>query len=232
MAIVTRQQFIEELMVRSDAAGDLDGDVVHKLLDIALRAYSQRLPKVKWSVSNAVVAGQVLYDFPDGALNVVRVRDSNTREQVSYNVEDQGNGRKIRLGNRQRRSYTDLLEQDFYSDPLSQESQGVVGSCSAFDVEYVTLQTVETINETGLEAVAFYVEYLALNKESLKAAKEATLESSQIPSSLTDASPDGASTTVSFTTKSDVSKNLERLATAKLKQYEDKIVDMPYGTRG
>lgn len=230
MSSLTKDEFLLELKARSVMLANFTDDQLGSLVDIALRAYSGRLPKVKISVDNAVVSGQELYDYPSGALKVTKIRDSDSYSEVLFSTEDQSNGSKIRLGSILQRSYEDLLQKEFYSNPLSQESVVSV-SYSAFDIEYVVLQTVPGVSDRGLEAVSFYVEYLALNQRAAQAAENAHTDITEVPANLVDRSSDGASTTVSFITKSDVSKRFAELATIALNKFTE-MTQATYGTRG
>ena len=182
---------------------------------------------------NAVVAGQELYDFPEDAMKVIKVRDADSGREILFAVEDQGEGRKLKLGSVLSRSVDALLAKDYYVSPLSAGSGAEsVSGYSAFDVEYVALQTVETVSDGGLEAVALYVEYLALNRKAEEALSDALTEAAEVPASITDRSSDGASTTVSFDTKSKVAKGFSDLAALKLAAFNGEAGGGAYGTRG
>jgi len=196
MSGVTKAEYIVELKVRSGLLSGFSDGVLGTFIDIGLRAYSLTLPELQVSPDNAVVSGKELYDYPTGALRIIKLRSSSTGNQISFAIENQGNGEKIKPGNVVMSSYAGLLEQEYYTDPLStQQGSGTVETYTAFDIEYAMLHTMETIKDTGLEALAHYIEYLALQNKASAAAENAESGESQTPISITDRSPDGASTT-------------------------------------
>lgn len=232
MSSMTKLQFAEELRVRSNVLAQTDYGDLDILIDVALRAYSKRLPEVRVSIDNAVVEGQTLYDYPTGALSIVKVRSSETGKEVLFVVENQGSGDKIKIGNIMSRSYQGLMQQDHYANPLLQESYDL-GSYSAFDIEYVMLQDMASIVETGLEALAHHIRYSAWQRREEDAAVQMNPASGdQIAVSLTDASADGSSTTVSFATGKDISKRFSEMASAELEKFNKLTEQAPYGTRG
>lgn len=242
MSSLTKAQFTTELKARSKAVYNMADADIETFIDVALRAYSNRLPKLMWDVDNSVVVDQALYDFPTGALKVVALRTSDYRQPISFTVEDQGSGNKIRPGNLQEGSLDKYIESVYYVAPGNSGGntvnlitlntyQSTLGYDS-FDINYVKLQTMSDISDRGLEALSLYVEYLAYNFKASEAAEVAAAsDSSQEASSITDTDPTGATTTVSFTTKESASKMYSDLATAKLEAFNAKLAPSPYGRR-
>ena len=231
MSSLTRTQYLATLKLRSGILNSLSDAVLSEFLDAALRIYSGRLPKVKWSVDNTVVVDQELYDFPVDAVRIISVRVADTEQRVLWTTEDQGNGNKIKLGSVERKSYERLLKGVFYSDPLNfSVSEGQVGY-EAFDVEYVALQTVATISDAALEILPLYIEYLGLNLKIDGAALAMAEGDSDTPNSITDTNADGSATTVSFDSPSKIVSSLEKRASEKLAQFNE-MTQICWGTRG
>ncbi len=244
MSSLTKVQYREELKVRSSVVASMEDADIDTFIDAALRVYSGRLPKVKWSIDNTVVAGQEIYDFPSNALRIVSVRTTDNREPVHFAIEDRGSGNQIRLGSIQKHSFEGLLQQSYYSDPLNFQSDSLVvvstetivsGEAigySAFDVEYAELQTIPTVAEEALETLAFYVDYLALNKKAEESAEDMSERSDKSVSSITDSDSTGVSVTTTFDSQSVVTKRLEERAAEKLKKFEEETKQVHYGIRG
>ncbi len=228
MSSYTKTQFRDELKIRSDAVKSMNNSDIEIFIDIALRAYSGRLPEVRVDADNDVIDGQELYDYPTNALQIVQVIDADGRNEILFTTEDQGNGDKIRLGNIFRRSYDALLQASYYSDPLTQETVTSESSYSSFDIEYVMLQDMSSIKDTGLEALVYYVEYLTLNKK----ADEAASQSTGTPKSITDADATGASTTIAYGVRTDLVKRYSDLAQNAYDKFLNAVQNIPYGTRG
>lgn len=227
MSSLTKAEYITELKVRSSVLSGLADSTLGTFIDIALRAYSSSLPELEVSPDNAVVSGQELYDYPTGALRIIKLRSSTTGSQISFAIENQGEGEKIKPGNVVMNSYEELLEQGYYTDPLStQQGSGVQETYTAFDIEFAMLHTMATIKDTGLEALAFYVDFLSYRKQADEAEAEAALES---PESITDRSSDGASTSIKFTNSA---KSYRALSAKSLAAYTACVKPIPYGTRG
>lgn len=232
MSSYTKTQFRDELKIRSDAVKSIDNSDIETFIDIALRAYSGRLPEVRVSPDNNVVDGQELYDYPTNALQIVQVIDADGRNEILFTTEDQGNGDKIRLGNILRRSYDDLLQASYYSNPLMQEAVTSESSYSSFDIEYVMLQDMSSIKDTGLEALVYYVEYLTLNKKADESASQSEEEITSTPKSITDSDATGATTTIAYGVRTDLVKRYSDLAQRAYDKFLDAVQNIPYGTRG
>lgn len=242
MSSLTKDQFIEEMRVRSRVMFSMDEADADTFVDIALRAYSDKFPKLLWDVDNAVVSGQSLYDYPIGAMRIIGLRTSGALNPVRFTIEDQGSGNKIRPGSIEQGSLDGLLTQDYYVDPTNSggSASGLISLSTledvmgydAFDIEYVKLQTMAEISDNGLDALALYMEYLAYGLKASEAAEATLSESGEAASSISDSDSSGASTTVSLTTKESASKNFEGLAEKKLAAFHRMVAKVPYGRRG
>ena len=243
MSSLSRTQYLAHLKVRSGLLNSLEDDTLSAFLDAALRYYSDRLPEVAWDMDTAVVAGQVLYDYPDDAVRIISVRIHGTEQKVLWTTEDQGSGNKVKIGAVVKRSYEHLLTPTYYRDPLnfSTNDRASVSlntivhdnevAYEAFDVEYAKLQTIATISDGALEILPFYVEYLALNLKADDAALAAAEGSSDTPSSISDTNADGSAVSFSFDSPTKVISTLEKRASEKLAQF-DQETQVRWGTRG
>ena len=231
MSSLTIEEFKTELKIRSDIIFNMDDDDLTAIINMALRRFSGDFPKLMWDIGNAVVDGQELYDYPDDAVKITKVRDSSSKQQIDYTIEDQGSGDQIRLGSISGNSFDDLMDQNFYYDPLVNEVSALITGYSNFDVEYALLQTIETINDRSIEALSFYVEYLAYGIEANKASQEASEEATNTPESLTDSDADGATTTVKYTTKTKLAMSYRVSASDMLKEYKALVINVPFGGR-
>ncbi|MHC4395617.1 MAG: hypothetical protein ACYS1A_08170 [Planctomycetota bacterium] len=229
MSSLTKVQFRDEIKTRSNAISGLENNNIETFIDMALREYSRRLPEVRVSADNEVVSGQEFYDYPTDAESISDCRDSETLKPIRFTTENQGTGEKIRLGNILTRSYYDLIATDYYADPISFKSAPAISSYSTFDIEYVILQTMATIKNTGIEALAFYVEFLAYRKQAADCEME---DGERIIESLTDRDTTGATTEVSFAARGKIAENYRTLAQGALDKFDDAIRFIPYGTRG
>lgn len=343
MSSLSKSQFITELKLGNALLASLSDAVVGSYIDKALRIYSDKLPKIMLSADNAVVDDQELYDYPVNALKILKLRDSSSKKEIAFTIENQdtekaptlvdgnwtlgtgwtspiaggvlqksadGTGtatplaatnivagsrykvqitisalsvgsasytlgditgstlsaattytdyitasttgkliitptntsrftissisikstaNQIRPGNIIYKSTDSLIEADYYSDPLASNSVDMSTGYDYFDIEYTLLQAIETMNESGLEAIGYYVDYLALTAK----ASEAVMNQidSDNPVSLTDADSGGASTTVNFGNKADSAKTYLQLAEMKLQAFNE-ATSMAYGTRG
>lgn len=229
MSSLTKAEYITELKVRSSVLSEFTDSALDTFIDIGLRAYSLSLPELRVSPDNAVVSGQELYDYPAGALRIIKLRASSTGKQISFAIENQGNGEKIKPGNVVMSSYASLLSQEYYRNPLStQQGSGAQETYTAFDVEFAMLHSMETIKDTGLEALTHYVEYLALNNKATEVTQEQESGEAQ-PVTITDRASDGTSTTVSF---GNSAKRYLEMANTSLEKFNALTKRIPYGTRG
>jgi len=221
MSSLTKAQFRDRLKNRSVIINSLSNAIIEEFIDQALEAYSDKLPEVRWSIDNAIVVGQVLYAYPASALKITKLRDSDTLAEILFQTEDQDGTNKIRPGNFLRRSYHNLLQREYYVDPLSTETIESTGSgYESFDIEYVMLQTMTTVKDTGLATLALYIEYLAFGYKASDAENYAD--------SITDADSSGASTTIS---QGNLKEFYADQAQSKLDAF-NASVRKPYGTRG
>lgn len=217
------------MKITSSIIANFDNTTIETFIDIALEAYSSKLPEVQWDIDNDVVDGQDLYDYPANALSISKLRVSDTLESVRFVTEDQGSGDKIRPGIVFTRSYYELETNDYYLDPTSYKTPASVPSYSSFDIEYVMLQTMSTIKDTALEALSFHVEYLAYRDKIA-----GVLDSSQGNEgvqSLSETDTSGASTEVTFVSIAKIADNYRSLMDKALDNFND-LTTIPYGTRG
>lgn len=235
MSSLTKEQFREEEKGRSSIittiATEKGDSHVDGWIDIALRKYSDRCPKILVSADNAIT-DEGLYNIPANALEVKQVRDSSSHLSISFYVEDDGTGNKIRLGNIQKKSTDYLNEDSYYQDPLVSASPSGV-DFSNFDIIYSKLQTMSSIGEMGLEALHHYLEYLSYSFKASGSAVNADVnsESGQVPISTTDSDSSGSSTTVAYDSQKNVSQNYQKLAQDAMNNFMA-ITSVPYGTRG
>lgn len=221
MASLTKAEFRDRLKNMSVIINSLDNSIIEGFIDQALEAYSDRLPEVRWDVDHEVVDDQDLYDYPDNALRITKLRDSESLAEILFATEDQDGTDKIRPGNYLSRSYHELVQAAYYVDPLSQESAEATGTgYTSFDIEYVMLHTMATIKDTGLAALALYVESLAYGYKVSDAENYAA--------TITDQDPSGASTTIN---QGSLAKYYADQATAKLEAF-NAATRRAYGTRG
>jgi len=242
MSSLTKDEYIDELQLRSSILAGMDDITMSIFVDGALRAYSSKLPKVKWDINNTVVADQELYDFPSSAIRIISVRTTSGRYPIGFAIEDQGSGNQIRIGNIESHSYEGLLKADFYLDPLNYAAvetavsvdtivTGDVGY-DAFDTEYVALQTIPEISDSGLETIALYIEYLGLNSKADEIVLAMADDSGDIPAAITDSDSSGASTSIQFDSQSKKVEQLRKMAKEKLDEFNDEISHIPFGMRG
>ena len=221
MSSLTKVQLRDRLKNRSVVINSLADAIIEEFIDQALEVYSERWPEVRWQIDNIVVDGQELYTYPTSAMKITKLRESDTLAEILFQTEDQDGTNKIRPGNYMRRSYHDLLQKEYYIDPLSVGTAELTGAgYTSFDVEYVMLQTMTTIKDRGLAALALYVEYLAYNYKASDAENYAV--------SITDADSSGASTTIS---QGNIGKFYSDQAQGKLNAFNSSV-RQPYGTRG
>lgn len=229
MSSVTQSQFITELKLRSDIVSEMTDADIASFISIALRAYSDKDPYEKVSADNAVVSGQDEYDLPANTLKITDVLDSATNEPVRFSVVDEGSGQKIKLGDKLKRSYADLLQGSFYADPVHQLSS-ISYSYTTFDIYYVALQTLASIKETALEVLTFYIEYLSYLKKASVLAAQMSIDGGE-PVSITESDSTGSSTSVNFGSKSS-SQQLREAAEERLNKFNACFEAVAYGIRG
>jgi len=232
MSSYSNGEFIAELKGSSAIVAEFTDAQVAIFLTVALRHFSLQFAELRVSADNEVVDGQELYDLPANAVSIVKVRDSDSKAEITFAVENQGEGDKIRLGSIAQNSMADLLERTYYQDPLASASSSQVTGYSAFDVEYTLLHDMETIKDTSLDAVAAYVQYLACNSKAGEAAASAVSSAERVPESITDQDSSGASTTIKYSSSREMSTVLKQQANEALERYNDLTRSMAYGTRG
>lgn len=234
MSSLTLADYKTELKIRSDIVFNMDDDDLTAVINMALRRFSGDFPKLKWGYNNDVVDNQVLYDYPANAVKIISLRDSASKEAIDFTTEEddsESDGDQIRPGSISGNSFDEILESNFYDSPLVSVTSTLVTGYSSFDIEYALLQTIETINDRSLEALSLYVEYLVYGIEANKASQEASVEATNTPESLTDSDADGATTTVKYTTKTNLAKSYRSSASDRLAEYKALVINVPYGGR-
>ena len=233
MSSFSKAQFIAELKTRSGVIATFTDEAIGSFVDIALRAYSRFYPELLVSVDNDVddMTESGLYEMPEGALSITKIVDSDSRKEIAFQVESQGEDDEIRLGEIIRPSYSDLLENTYYDNPLASASSTQVTSYEAFDIEYTILQDMDTIKDSSLEAVADYVEYLACNNKAGAVAVGAVDSSERIAEQITDQDSTGASTTIKYASSKEMATTLKQQANEALERFKDAQKNLVYGVR-
>ena len=236
MSSYSTSEFITELKAANAVISSFSDADVATFLGIAFRKYSAAFPELRLSPDNEIVDGQELYDFPEGALKITKIMDSDSHKEIGFVIETPDDAEsvvdQIRLGNILRTSVSDLLQQDYYSDPVATASSSEVVSYDTFDIEYSILQTIDTIKDTGLDAVGAYVEYLACNNKAGEVAIGAADSSERVAEQIIDQDSSGASTTIKYAASKDMANTLRQQATDALARYNEAAGGMAYGTRG
>lgn len=236
MSSITQSEFITELKLRSAIIAEMDDADIASFIAVALRAYSAKDPYELVSADNDVVVDQDEYSLPSGCIKVTDVVDSANNEPIRFSVVDNDGGKVIKLGNKLQRSYSDLLQGTYYANPLHQSSAASY-SYTQFDIYYVILQTLTSIDESALEVLTFYIEYLSYLQKANTISTQiaAAAEAGGEPVSITESDSTGASTSVSFGSKSSSEKlreSLKESADESLKRFNDHFNVIAYGTRG
>lgn len=235
MSSYTASEFITELKANNAVIAEFTDAQVLVFLNTALRRFSGVFPELRISADNDVVDGQELYDFPSGALSITKIIDSDSRKEIAFAIENQGGddpADQIRLGNIIRSSASDLLEATYYDNPLASVSSSQVTGYTSFDIEYTLLQTIESIKDTSLDAISFYVEYLACNNKAAEVAAGAVTSSERVAESISDTDSSGASTTIKYSSSKEMTAVLRTQANEALERYNSEIGRSAYGVRG
>ena len=235
MSSYTASEFIAELKNNNAVIAAHTDAKVLGFLNTALRKISGVFPELRISADNEVVTDQELYDFPADALSITKIIDSDSRKEIAFTIENQGGddpADQIRLGNIVRSSASDLLEATYYDNPLAQVGSSQVTGYTSFDIEYSLLQTIETIKDTSLDAISFYVEYLACNNKASEVAAGAVSSSERVAESISDTDSSGASTQIQYSSTKDTTTVLRTQANEALERFNAEIGRSAYGVRG
>jgi hypothetical protein len=224
MSSLTKSQFITQIKARSALLAGFTDATLSTFIDIALRAFSEVRPEIRVDVDNTY--SEELVDVPSGYLNVLHI-DSDSRNRIEFAIENQGSGDHIRLGNIVKRSYDDLIEQEFYIDPMNSEFSSD-DSYTSYDIEYSILQTMSSIKDTSLEAVYNHVLYQACSNKAETIAMAAGNQ--EIVSELRDTDASGAETAVKFNSSKDQVENFTKLAESYLQQFNNSV-GVAFGVR-
>jgi len=233
MSSLTKAQFRDECKIRSSAISSFSDPLIETFIDIALRAYSQKLPELRVSPDNAIVSDQELYAFPSNAESITKVTDADTGEEITFALTDEGNGNKIRLGNIKLNSFHDLLEADYYDSPINRsEAQASVTGYDTFDIEYTLLHDMTSIADTALEALYYHVLASVYDSKAESALSTSETEITTMPTSIMDRDARGETTQFSYTSRTSIAKQYSSLAQIAMDKFNAIINKFAYGTRG
>jgi len=233
MSSYTKTQFRDECKTRSSAISSFSDTVIEKFIDIALRAYSQKLPELRVSPNNSVVSGQELYSFPSNAENITKVTDADTGEEIVFVVTDEGNGNKIRLGNLKLDSFYELLQADYYDSPINRsEAQATIAGYDTFDIEYTLLHDMTSIANTVLEALYYHILTSAYDGKIENALAVSETEITTQPASIMDRDARGETTQITYTSRISIAKQYSDLAQKAMDKFNAEVNKFAYGTRG
>ena len=233
MSSYTKAQFRDECKTRSSAISSFSNTIIETFIDIALRAYSQKLPELRVSPDNVVVSDQELYAFPSNAESITKITDADTGEEIIFAITDEGTGNKIRLGDIKLSSFYDLLEADYYDSPINRsEAQASITGYDTFDVEYTLLHDMTSIVNTALEALYYHVLASVYEGKAESALSTSETEITTIPTSITDRDARGESTQITYSNRTAIAKQYSDLATKAMNKFDAIINKFAYGTRG
>jgi len=230
MSTKTISQYVTEIKVRSALLKTMPDSDLETFIEIALREYSRLQPEIKVSENNAVITGQTEYTIPSNAIKVVNLWESATKHPVLFEVRTKDNGNSvIIIGDKKQRSTAPIEQQVYYNSPLDYNAP-LDGGYVSFDIEYAILQTMATIKETGLDALFYYIQFMAYDYKGSELALLAETDQEGAMESLTDSDPTGASHTIRFSSKLNVSNTYTKLGEAMYKRFMGKL-SIPYGAR-
>ena len=233
MSSLTKAQFRDQCKTRSSAISSFIDATIETFIDIALRAYSIKLPELRVSPNNAIVSGQELYSFPSNAEDITKITDADTGEEIIFAVTDEGNGNKIRLGNLKLNSFYDLLVADYYDSPVNRsEAQATITGYDTFDVEYTLLHDMTSIANAALEALYYHVLASTYENKAENALLTGETEITTTPTSITDRDARGESTQITYSSRTSISKQYSDLAQKAMDKFNAAINRFAYGTRG
>lgn len=216
---MTRAEFITDLKLRSRAISGMNSDEIGEIVDSALAEYSEYNPLKIISLDNPINTTGI-YAYPSDADSVVGVLDSASKIPISFTIytDASDNMKKLRLGRKELPSWENLVEQPYYESSSLSSSPLISENYEKFDIEYLKVQTIETVSKRGLNAVKLYAEYLGY---------ESKMSNTGSFSDITDRDTSGASSTVKRSSKS---SSYEKLSDRKYKQFRKKVIS-PYGER-
>jgi hypothetical protein len=235
MSSLTKAQFRDQLKVRSDVVSALEDSTIETFIDIALRAYSEKLPELRISEDNVVVSGQERYDFPSNALSIAKIVNPETGVEITFTIEDNGNGNQINLGNIKENSFDNLLEADYYDSPINTSTSvgsGSVTGYDTFDIEYTLLHQMTSINDDALEMLYHYVLYCSYEKRATDALIASETDETVTPESISDSNARGETTTIKYPSRTGIAKIWSDLARSALKSFNNGLGKFVYGVRG
>ena len=233
MSSLTKEQFRDQCKIRSSVISSFIEATIETFIDIALRAYSIKLPELRVSPDNAIISGQELYDFPVNAESITKITDSDTGEEITFAITDEGSNNQIRLDSIILNSFYDLLEADYYESPINQsEVQSSITGYDTFDIEYTLLHDMTSIANTALEALYYHVLASAYEGKLDSALSTSETEITTTPESITDRDARGESTQIKYGSRTSIAKQYSDLVQRALDRFNEIINKFAYGTRG
>jgi hypothetical protein len=212
MSSLTKAQFITQIKARSALLVEFTDATLSTFIDMALSAFSNKKPEIRISADNAYI--ESLVDLPNDYLDVFSVY-GDTGQSITWAIENDGSGDKLRLGIVALPSYQDETEQEFYVNPL------VLGSVSSpsftiYNIQYSILQTMATIKDTYLEAIYNHILYQACQYKAEALALSAG--SQDMATKITDTAG-GVTTDVTFASSKETMGNYTALAESYLSKF-------------
>jgi hypothetical protein len=223
MSSLTKAQFITQIKTRSALLVEFADATLSTFIDMALRAFSDKKPEIRIDADNAYT--ESLVDLPDDCLDVFSVYDSSG-QPITWTIENDGDGDKLRLGIVALPSYQDETEQEFYVNPLILKGLSS-SSFTIYNIQYSILQTMATIKDTYLEAIYNHILYQACQYKAEGLAVSAG--SQDVATQITDTAG-GVTTDVKFTSSKETMGNYTALAESYLQKF-DKSVGGSFGVR-
>ncbi len=228
MSSYTKTQFIAYIKTKSSLLASFADAILSTFIDSALRALSEKMPEIRIDADNAFSSDDNPVDLPDNCLDVYGVRDSDTFQAISWSIENEGDGDKLRLGDTALPSYQDEIEDSYYMDPLLSSSQAS-RAFTSYDIEYSILQTMSTVKDTHLEALYNHILYQACSYKAESIAMSAGDQDSV--NQMTDTDASGNTTSVTFASSKESVSNLTTLAESYLDKFTKSVGNVAFGVR-
>jgi len=228
MSSYTKSSFTTYIKTKSALLASFADATLSTFIDSALIEFSRKKPEKRIDADNEYDSDTNPVDLPDDCLDVYGVRDSDSLHAISWSLEDEGDGNKLRLGSIQLPSYIDEIEQSFYIDPTT---SGTVSGTSftTYDIEYSILQTMSTIKNTYLETLFNHILYQACSYKAEQIAMSAGSQEQVNQLRVSEAS--GESVESTFASSKEVVTNLTTLAESYLKKFNDSVGNVAFGIR-
>lgn len=228
MSSYTKVTFITHIKIRSSLLASFADATLSTFIDSALRALSGKQPEIRIDADNAFSSDDNPVDLPDDCLDVYSVRDSDSGQRITWSIENEGLGDKLRLGSIALPSYIDEIEQEFYIDPTN--SRGISSTAfTIYDIEYSILQTMSTAKDTHLEALYNHILYQACSYKAESIAMSAGSQEQVNQLRVQDAS--GESVESTFASSKEAVTNLTTLAESYLDKFNSSVGNVAFGVR-